>query len=450
METDWVQEFDGFADAPPTAAAAAGSGQGGAPRSRNARNIDALEQELKLLHWHKLANEAALKAALIRTKKLKDADSGRAVVETRKETAQWMQQIIEEEQSKPLEVTEDFILKYEAQQREDEERLEEEVQRHIKSLQRIKINLKNKEEMRRRTLLYRKKRKQLMEASRGGGGGISMRPPALDDDNDHFELPGGATPIPNLGQSGAGGMQGTLSKVISSLDKLVDLEKRIARLETDVDGEGGHRRTDIKFTKRRQEATPTAPARNVFSVREVPRRARRGPGGHGGHGGRRSKSPAVRGGASGSGGGSRREGQRRRRRRGDGNDRSREPNMSELMLRQEEEDARSRDQFINSYLDGARQADKDRAIARRRAGGMVMKPTRKRGEKGPGEIEIKPQQFRHVRREFEKRAERKRRRAAQEGGGASMGNLHQRAGGGAGSPGDPRSASVDPREMRRR
>ena len=30
-----------------------------------------LEQEMKLLQWHKLANEAALKAALIRTRKLK-------------------------------------------------------------------------------------------------------------------------------------------------------------------------------------------------------------------------------------------------------------------------------------------------------------------------------------------------------------------------------------------
>jgi hypothetical protein len=153
METDWVQEFDGFADGPPT---------GMNNKSHGTSQIDELEQELKLLHWHKLANEAALKAALIRTKKLKEQDSGRAVVETRKERAQCMQQIIEEEQSKPLEVTEDFILKYEEQQRIEEERLEEEVQRHIKSLQRIKTNLKEKEEMRRRTMIYRTKRKALL------------------------------------------------------------------------------------------------------------------------------------------------------------------------------------------------------------------------------------------------------------------------------------------------
>ena len=59
------------------------------------------------------------------------------MVETRKETAQWMQQIIEEEQAKPLEVSEDFILKYEEAERIEEEKLEAEVQRHIMSLQKI-------------------------------------------------------------------------------------------------------------------------------------------------------------------------------------------------------------------------------------------------------------------------------------------------------------------------
>jgi hypothetical protein len=33
--------------------------------------LEELTQEMKLLHWHKLANEAALKAALIRTRKHK-------------------------------------------------------------------------------------------------------------------------------------------------------------------------------------------------------------------------------------------------------------------------------------------------------------------------------------------------------------------------------------------
>lgn len=36
--------------------------------------MEDLQAEMKLLNWHKLANEAALKAALIRTKKLKKTE----------------------------------------------------------------------------------------------------------------------------------------------------------------------------------------------------------------------------------------------------------------------------------------------------------------------------------------------------------------------------------------
>ena len=37
--------------------------------------MEELANEMKLLNWHKLANEAALKAALIRTKRLKARDN---------------------------------------------------------------------------------------------------------------------------------------------------------------------------------------------------------------------------------------------------------------------------------------------------------------------------------------------------------------------------------------
>ena len=67
---DWMEEFDAFEN-PSSNAARGAAGKSGGPKRRNASQIEELEQEMKLLHWHKLANEAALKAALIRTKKLK-------------------------------------------------------------------------------------------------------------------------------------------------------------------------------------------------------------------------------------------------------------------------------------------------------------------------------------------------------------------------------------------
>ena len=69
---DWMEEFDAFEN-PSNNAARGAAGKSGGPKRRNASQIEELEQEMKLLHWHKLANEAALKAALIRTKKLKES-----------------------------------------------------------------------------------------------------------------------------------------------------------------------------------------------------------------------------------------------------------------------------------------------------------------------------------------------------------------------------------------
>ena len=59
-----------------------------------------IKAEMKLLHWHKLANDAALKAALLKTKTMKAKDAKRPVgVENVKAKAGWMQRVIEEEQA---------------------------------------------------------------------------------------------------------------------------------------------------------------------------------------------------------------------------------------------------------------------------------------------------------------------------------------------------------------
>lgn len=121
---------------------AAADGGGGDPR----KAMDDLHAEIKLLHWHKLANEAALKAALLKTKKIKAEGGGNArpvpatttLAMPIEERATWMQQIIEEEQSKPLQVTKDFMSKYETNERENEGRLENEVAAHIRSLRNLR------------------------------------------------------------------------------------------------------------------------------------------------------------------------------------------------------------------------------------------------------------------------------------------------------------------------
>jgi hypothetical protein len=96
--------------------------------SRAPSLLEELEQEMKLLHWHKLANEAALKAALIRSKRLKARDNKVILQEAKQqERAVWIQKVLEEEQQKPLEVTDDFIRGYEAREQRNQEKLAQEV-----------------------------------------------------------------------------------------------------------------------------------------------------------------------------------------------------------------------------------------------------------------------------------------------------------------------------------
>lgn len=96
--------------------------------SRAPSLLEELEQEMKLLHWHKLANEAALKAALIRSKRLKARDNKVILQEAKQqERAVWIQKVLEEEQQKPLEVTDDFIRGYETREQKNQEKLAQEV-----------------------------------------------------------------------------------------------------------------------------------------------------------------------------------------------------------------------------------------------------------------------------------------------------------------------------------
>lgn len=122
-------------------------------RADRDRAMDNLRAEMKLLNWHKLANEAALRAALLKTKKMK-AEGGRGVrpapapttlAMPLAEKTSWMRQIIEEEQSKPLQVTKDFKTNYEAKEQRNEGRLENEVAAHMRCLRNLRRQVRKTE-----------------------------------------------------------------------------------------------------------------------------------------------------------------------------------------------------------------------------------------------------------------------------------------------------------------
>ncbi|RHY79134.1 hypothetical protein DYB31_009214 [Aphanomyces astaci] len=173
----------------------------------HASQLDEIKQEMKLLNWHKLANEAALKAALIKTKKLKREDARQLALVDAEEHMDRLQQIEEEENLKPLEVTAEFIRQYEEDERKQERRLEADVSRHITCLKKLKTMLEDREDLRRRHIQYRQGKLALDH-------GYSLQ--------QESKLTSRST-----------GNSNDVTRVLSSLDKLVELERRISSLEQD-------------------------------------------------------------------------------------------------------------------------------------------------------------------------------------------------------------------------
>jgi len=112
-----------------------------------------LEAELKLLDWHKLANDSAIKAALMQTKTLKETTPVKGDDYTH--NAKWMKHIIDDENSKPLEVSRDFVLTFEKKEKENNERLTSQVERHINTLKTLRSKLEEQSEIQARQEEFR-------------------------------------------------------------------------------------------------------------------------------------------------------------------------------------------------------------------------------------------------------------------------------------------------------
>jgi len=234
-------------------------------RERHERQVRELEQEMKLLKWHKLANEAALKAAIIRTNRLKDYDVTKSLSQSAaKDKMLWMQQIIEEEQGKPIEVNEEFIREFRANEELDNQRMKQKSEQHVESLRRLTARLKKREELKERNRAYREEKNKLkllkprFDPKQPGSASSRFATPEISASTDSirsgFMSPEG---------SGAEEMSqavpvGNLSTVLNSLDRLVELEKRIALLESSEassdqvtqNSMGG----SIHFSKKRQSS----------------------------------------------------------------------------------------------------------------------------------------------------------------------------------------------------
>jgi hypothetical protein len=305
----WLSEFEAFQQAaqvapsssvPRAIAATAGSVSVMSKSTRQPKPersaAEELEAEMKLLHWHKLANEAALKAALLKTKKAKSSKGAGGILRAAppaaanhmplEEKAVWVQQIIEEEQSKPLQVGRDFIEEYERHEKTQGARLDREIERHIASLKRLREQVTVREAMRSRRAEFRTVQQQLErekhELLQGRLTGASPVATAAD-----------AQQKQDAGAAAAVSVSGALNTVLGSLSKLMELEKRISNLESNnaydeqypAAGNSNNQNSSqaasvtgssstaaaaarLSFTKRRAEASLTQPSKEYYAVQQ--------------------------------------------------------------------------------------------------------------------------------------------------------------------------------------
>eukprot|EP01031_Cornospumella_fuschlensis_P037461 gene37461-45493_t len=111
------------------------------PQSRKEK----LQAELQLLEWHKMANNAAIKGALLQTKTLRQESSNSSrhppQASSLKEDSRWIKTVIQQEHLKPLEVSRDFVLDFERRERENADHLANQVDRHITTLKSLRQKL---------------------------------------------------------------------------------------------------------------------------------------------------------------------------------------------------------------------------------------------------------------------------------------------------------------------
>lgn len=224
-------------------------------------------EELKLLEWHKMANDAAIKASLMQNKALKTTEVDTEPVHS-EDDARWMKKVIQQEHIKPLEVNKKFVLEYEAKEKENEERLTAQVERHINTLSKLRGKLENKATMKRTTDEYRNWQRDFYPKKTAVMSGKTIQDMEEEERVRTAELEAQGVQQPKK-RAVSQKKSTELSNVLESLDKLAELENRITTLEKDnvyermvqAERPSADRRTVLDFKKGRAPARGGGPTK---------------------------------------------------------------------------------------------------------------------------------------------------------------------------------------------
>lgn len=151
------------------------------------------------------------------------------------EDAKRIRKIITNEQTKPLEVSKDFVLKYQQKEVADSEKLANQVEKHIQTLRDIRGKLEERIELKSRINEYRDWKKGFHEKKMAIMSGQTLHNFTESHSLNSKQI-GGTTSVngPNgTGPSGSAGGSRDLAVVLDSLNKLSQLEARITTLERD-------------------------------------------------------------------------------------------------------------------------------------------------------------------------------------------------------------------------
>lgn len=227
----WIEEFNAFQHLNQQIGTPGGlSTKKGLVPPKEPSRVEKINAELKLLEWHKLANDAALKAALMQTKALKEEEPLNRQ-KSLQDQAKWVRKVVTSEQAKPLEVTRDYVDQYEKVENANSEKLAVQVERHIETLGKLRQNLENRLDTQARTSEYREWKKDFEVKKNAVLSGKTLA---------NYSEEFGSTDNPNFSDDivPTAGLEKTirgaskeLTTVLDSLNKLAELEYRISNLE---------------------------------------------------------------------------------------------------------------------------------------------------------------------------------------------------------------------------
>lgn len=190
----------------------------------------------------------------MQNKTLKSVVPGRNQPQHQRDDVKWMKSVIEQEHTKPLEVNQQYVLDYEKREKENTERLNIQVDRHLSTLSNLRNKLEQRVQMKKTSDEYRNWQKGFSAKKNAVMLGKTLS--EINGNNDEYDN-NKISQSKTLIKGGQGSSE--LSTVLDSLNRLASLEKRITSLEKEneydevlgKDKPPAYQRTSIEFRKKR-------------------------------------------------------------------------------------------------------------------------------------------------------------------------------------------------------